>query len=37
MQFQLTEAEKSRDKLKSHLKQMKNDKKYYREQERSKR
>ena len=35
--FQLSEAEKSRDKLKNHLKQMKNDKNYYREQEKSKR
>ena len=37
VQFQLAEAEKSKDKLKNHLKQMKNDKNYYREQEKSKR
>lgn len=37
IQFQLTEAEKSRDKLKTYLKQMKNDKNYYREQEKFKR
>lgn len=36
-QFQLAEAEKSKDKLKNHLKQLKNDKNYYREQEKSKR
>lgn len=37
VQFQLAEAEKSKDKLKNHLKQIKNDKNYYREQEKSKR
>ena len=37
VQYQLAEAEKSKGKLKNHLKQMKNDKNYYREQKKSKR
>ena len=37
VQFQLAEAEKSKQKLKNHLKQLKTDKNYYREQEKSKR
>ncbi|XP_065884263.1 IQ domain-containing protein E-like isoform X2 [Dysidea avara] len=36
VQFQLAEAEKSKQKLKNHLKQLKTDKNYYREQEKSK-
>lgn len=37
VQFQLAEAEKSKQKLKNHLRQLKTDKNYYREQEKSKR